>query len=133
MKRLSFLISLLVTLPLLAGSSPLRGIRSIYLVTPTMEERRDVLAALKKDLPQVEVLSTHRENADAVLEITRERLSTGRTVGPMTPQVAVAEQRAYATLTRDGKAYVLDQGNPSRSFARLFAEKFVAGWKEANR
>ncbi len=157
MKRLVVFASFLLALPLLAGESVLKDVHSVYIDSPDIHVTRDIQLAIRHELSGVHVVS-RAEDADAVIAFTgrNEMVSpppqmrvevpapgSRNGLGPIemrTITVSASESSTYdpgyvsgVVRARDGASVVIHAGFPSDFFARQFAARFIAAWKEANR
>jgi len=158
MKRLAALVCFLVSIPLLADDSPLKGARTIFVNPGAVSVKRDIQLALRHELPQVRVVS-HAKDADVIVDITgifsgvnngvnlavqpatNGSASTNSEIGGVdssrmrAPNETVTYNpgHAVATVRRGtGAALVIHEGIPTDSFANQFAARFITAWRAAN-
>ena len=153
MKKLGALVAFCLSFPLLADTSPLAGVHAIYLGNIDVRQQREIIVALKHELPEVHAVAK-AQDADVMLVFTGtpdvdEQLTTtvmvqmpGATSTPGADLVPV-QVPTDTTLhnpghviasarTRDGRSVVLHQGLLTPATANQAAAALIKAWRAAN-
>lgn len=151
-------LTVLAVPPAFAQSAPpLSGARTVYVNVGSLSARRDIKAALKRELPQVRIVS-HLRDADAVIQLR----GTPASESPAgTTEVSVSNVTSYdgktGATTYDTKSVTMSIGQPTHNpghaqafvirgdketllldglwtpaFATQTAVRFIRAWREAN-